>query len=104
MNCIGSLTLSAAILLMGAAVHAQQDQPAERMPSHQDRDSSGTSPGGMGLSGWTGGTGGAHIGTSNSHTTGSAPSPAPSDGRPLTATGEDLNGPPTRFPPNQTPE
>jgi hypothetical protein len=104
MTRIATLLLSAAILTMGAAVHAQQDQPAERMPSHQDGDSSGTSPGGMSSSGWTGGTGGAHIGTSNSHTTGAAPPPAPSDGQPLTATGEDLNGPPTRFPPNKTPE
>ena len=101
---VGTCVLASAFLSLSASAPAQQGQPAEQMPSHQDRDSSGTSPGGMGSSGWTGGTGGAHIGTSNSHTTGAAPPSAPSGDPPLTATGEDLKGPPTRFPANKTPE
>lgn len=99
-----SLSLTLALAFMGAAALAQQNPPAETTPSHTDRNSSGTSPGGMGSSGWTGGTGGSHIGTSNSHTTGAGTPPAPNEDQPEMATGQDLQGPPTRFPPNKTPE
>ena len=97
-------SLAFAVALMTATALAQQSPQSETAPSHTDRDSSGTAPGGMGSSGWTGGLGGSHIGTSNSHTTGAAPSAAPDAGQPEMATGRDLMGPPTRFRAADTPE
>jgi hypothetical protein len=101
-----SISLSA-LGLMTSGTWAQQAQPAETTPSQQDSHSGGTAPHGIGSTGWTGGTGGSHIGTSNSLTTGSAPREDSSDSakdQPEMATGEDLKGPPTRFPANKTPE
>ncbi|MFA6265554.1 MAG: hypothetical protein WC670_07560 [Pseudolabrys sp.] len=91
---------------LGGAAYAQQAQPRENMPQQQDSHSDGTKPENMGSTGWTGGTGGSHIGTSNSLTDGSgtnANSEAAKD-QPLTATGEDLKGPAVRFPAGKTPE
>jgi hypothetical protein len=103
-----SISLSALGLMTSAcAQETQRTQPAETTPSQQDSHSSGTAPQGMGSSGWSGGTGGSHIGTSNSLTTGSTPREAASDSaadQPEMATGEDLKGPPTQFPANKTPE
>jgi len=101
------LAASISLGLMPSMTQAQGNQPRETTPSHQDGDSGGTAPKGMGSSGWSGGTGGAHVGTSNSQTTGSAPrdnSSDPTADQPEMATGKDLNGPPQRFPANKTPE
>jgi hypothetical protein len=101
---VASAIVIAAAMLCGTAAFGQQNQPRETMPAQTDSHSKGTAPEGMGSSGWTGGTGGSHIGTSNSHTTGAAPPPAPNADQPEMATGQDLKGPPTRFPANKTPE
>lgn len=119
-----SLVLSTLLLTTGA-VYAQQQDPQHQQekqpneganhPQEQNKDakadssSQGTKPENMGSTGWTGGTGGSHIGTSNSHTSGQGStdsgvnSPAAKD-QPLTASGEDLKGPAVRFPANKTPE
>lgn len=103
---------------LGGAVYAQQqpsEQPAAQQPresqthSPQHNSNEGTRPENMGSTGWTGGTGGSHIGTSNSHTDGSASTDngintEAAKNQPLTATGEDLEGPAVRFAPNKTPE
>lgn len=111
MRHIRTLSLSVALLLASAAAHAQQEQPREATPKQTDSHSDGTTPGSMGSTGWTGGTGGSHIGTSNSHTTGSGgiaeagrTADSSAADQPLMATGEDLNGPPVRFAPDNTPE
>ncbi len=122
-------TLIASSALAGAAIAQQHpaEQPAAEQPREskahtpQNGDAEGTKPENMGSTGWTGGTGGSHIGTSNTlteqgdasnGTTGAASgdtkdlrsnSEAAKD-QPLTATGVDLKGPPTRFPANQTPQ
>jgi hypothetical protein len=50
--------------IAGAAFAQVQPQaPAEDKPDHQDKNSTGTSPEGMGSTGWSGGLGGARIGT-----------------------------------------
>lgn len=96
---IGILSLALAFSVIVAAAQAQQNAPRETTPAQTD--SQGTAPGGMGSSG----TSGSPVGKSNTHTTGSGavanPSPA---NQPLMATGQDLKGPPTRFPANNTPE
>ncbi len=113
------LPVAAAIALAATLVHAQT---SETTPQKQDSHSSGTAPEGMGSTGWTGGTGGSHIGTSN-EANGTADGPKqPTDSTQTTGqggnsqaatpgplglevvTGEDLKGPPTRFPTNKTPE
>lgn len=100
---IGIISFALALSVTGAS--AQTQGVPETTPSPPDSHSQGTAPGGMGSTGWTGGTGGAHIGTSNAHTTGSSsPSASSSEDQPLMATGRDLQGPPTRFPANKTPE
>jgi len=87
---------------------AQQSQPRETTPSHQDSGSDGTAPHGMGSTGWTGGTGGSHIGKgATSGATSGAGSASAQQGaadQPEMATGVDLNGPPTRFRAIDTPE
>jgi hypothetical protein len=102
----------AASLLLPLAAYGQQ-QPRETMPQQKDNHSQGTAPEGMGSTGWTGGTGGSHIGTSNSQTKGettgsgsaaSSSDPETAKNQPEMATGVDLKGPPTRFPANKTPE
>lgn len=92
------------VSLAATAAIAQQQQPRETTPAQTDSHSEGTAPGNMGTSGWTGGTGGSHIGTSNAHTTGAATPASPEADQPEMATGVDLKGPPTRFPANKTPE
>lgn len=104
MTHLRTLCLAFVIALLGSSSYAQQEQPRETMPKQTDSHSKGTAPGGMGSSGWTGGTGGAHIGTSNAHTTGAAASESSAADQPEMATGQDLKGPPTRFPANNTPE
>jgi len=122
--------LSAVVIAsaLGGIAHAQQpseqpaaQQPRETTPQAKDGNSQGTKPDNMGSTGWTGGTGGSHIGTSNTltrdgaATSGSASPDAKSGvdaardaesakGQPLMATGSDLKGEPTRFPANKTPE
>jgi hypothetical protein len=67
--------------------------------------SSGVAPEGRGSTGWTGGAREPDK-TGQAETTGSNPQregEAAAD-QPLMATGEDLNGPPVRLPPNKTPE
>jgi len=126
---IRAFLLSTVIIsALGGVVYAQQpseqpaaQQPRETHPQTKDGDSDGTQPENMGSTGWTGGTGGSHIGTSNSLTEdGAATSGSASNdtkgnieatrdeesakGQPLMATGVDLKGEPTRFPANKTPE
>ena len=126
---IRALLLSTVIVsALGGVVYAQQpseqpaaQQPRETHPQNKDSQSDGTKPENMGSTGWTGGTGGSHIGTSNSltndgsatkgtaGTTGSgasdaSPNSEAAKNQPLTATGVDLKGEPTRFPANKTPE
>ena len=109
LRALGMPLLAALISLglMPSMTQAQGNQPRETTPSHQDGDSSGTAPKGMGSSGWSGGTGGSHIGKDSSETTGSAQRESSSDpaaGQPEMATGQDLKGAPKRFPANKTPE
>ncbi|HVX98735.1 MAG TPA: hypothetical protein VHA55_02960 [Pseudorhodoplanes sp.] len=97
--------IAASIVLLSALAHAQT---SETMPDKQDSHSSGTAPHGMGSTGWTGGTGGSHIGTgTGQETAGQGSAERSTESGPLSeemATGVDLNGPPMRFPANRTPE
>lgn len=103
-----ALAAAAALLISLALPMAlAQDHSATPASPENSSHSDGTAPQGMGSTGWTGGSGGSHTGTSNSQTTGAAPregSSGPAADQPETATGEDLNGPPTRFPADKTPE
>ncbi|MCK9908846.1 hypothetical protein MXD81_06885 [Microbacteriaceae bacterium K1510] len=94
---IGILSFALAFSVIGASAQTQDVPQTAPTPA----DSPGAAPGGMGPSGGAG----APIGTSNAHTTGSGAvaNSSPAD-QPLMATGQDLKGPPTRFPANNTPE
>jgi len=70
---------------------------------------SGTAPEHKGNTGWTGGAQDQPSQSKPSETTGQSPKvqvhdDARAKDQPLTATGEDLNGPPQRFAPSKTPE
>ncbi len=109
MRKIAGIVSVAALLVVTAPLAKAQNQPGENTPAQQDSHSDGTAPHGMGSTGWTGGTGGSHVGTSNQQTTGASsesntPNNEAAADQPEMATGEDLNGPPTRFPANKTPE
>jgi len=95
---------SVTLLVAGTDTFAQQSQPRETTPSQQDSGSDGTAPHGMGSTGWTGGTGGSHVG--KGATSGVGPASAQQDAadQPEMATGVDLKGPPTRFRAIDTPE
>ena len=73
---------------------AAPQQPAT--PPAQGQDS-GTAPGGMGSTAWSGGTGGSHIGT-----TPSGPTPASPDNQPATAQGLDPTSDRQATPPRPT--
>jgi hypothetical protein len=108
----------AAGLLLAAAGIASAQAPDPRLNEHpsnttkQDSDSA-SKPENMGTSGWTGGLGGSHIGTSNETTrvgpdsTGIGPTD-PDHGNinddTYYASGSDLKGSAVQFPANRTPE
>ena len=95
---LSSASLLVVATLIGASAQAQQNQPSQTAPAQTDSLGPATAPDGMSSHGGTGGAG-------NASTTGSASSaPRPPDDQPLMATGQDLRGPPTRFPANKTPE
>lgn len=90
-----ALGLCAALLCFVAPASAQDTTPgcssasstAAATPPAQGKDA-GTSPGGMGSSGWSGGTGGSYIGTNPQGPTSGSNSP-----HPATATGLDPTKP-----------
>jgi hypothetical protein len=105
MKTLGSLAF-VLWLTLGSATSAF----AQENPNPQDKPSNattgqtsdqGTSPQGMGSTGWTG----PHRGetASSAPTTPYVPSPS-LDKQPPVATGADLRGPPMAFPSNQAPE
>ena len=75
----------AASLFIAAPGSLRADSTQPATPPSQG-PGSGTEPGGIGSSGWTGGTGGSHIGIGNGTGSDSFHSPV--------ATGLDLKGPP----------
>lgn len=114
MKALGLTPLIAATMMVAAtASFAQNNTPpanAVENPSNttQHNSGSGTAPENMGATGWTGGSRGQ---THNSATTTGqgnaaqdAKDAAATKDQPAMATGEDLKGPPKRFPPNKTPE
>ena len=101
LRTFGMSLLAATISLSAVGLMTAGTWAAENPPAQQDTHSEGTAPHNMGTSGWTGG--GSHVG--KSETTGSSQrSSDPAADQPEMATGADLNGPPHRFPANDTPE
>jgi hypothetical protein len=102
--------IAAAMMASASGSFAQNNTPpanAVENPSNtpQHSSGSGTAPENMGATGWTGGSRGQ---TKDSATTtgqgsGAQDAEAAKD-QPVMATGEDLKGPPTQFPPGKTPE
>lgn len=94
--CTAVFLALAAPLLAGQAPRVDNDNnshcdrgPPQRPATPPARGSdSGTAPGGMGSTGWSGGTGGSHIGTSPSGGT-----PASPDRQPATTQGLDPTRP-----------
>jgi hypothetical protein len=111
MRALGLTPVIAAALMVSATISfAQNSTPpanAVENPSNttQHNSGSGTAPENMGATGWTGGSRGQ---TRDSATTtgqgGGAQDAETAKDQPAMATGEDLKGPPTQFPPNKTPE
>jgi opacity protein-like surface antigen len=98
------LTALAVLLLVAGTAAAQNRQPQEQMPDHQDSNSKGTAPEGTGSTGWTGGLGQSRVGIDPTTDGSGTPSKKTADGMPYVASGSDLKGAAVRFPPNQTPE
>jgi opacity protein-like surface antigen len=98
---------SALLIALASPMALAQDHSATPPSPENSSNSKGTSPEGMSSSGWSGaGLGGVHTGKSN-ETTGSGQresSSEPTSDQPEMATGQNLKGPPHRFPANNTPE
>jgi len=101
LRTLGISLLAASISFSAIGLMTPGAFAAENMPAQQDTHSEGTAPQNMGSSGWTGS--GSHVG--KGETTGSSQrSDDSAADQPEMATGQDLNGPPHRFPANNTPE
>jgi len=98
--------LAVALLFTPVAAIAQNTSAnppggAVENPSATPQSSqSGTHPDGMGSTGWTG----PHRGQTEKSKGEDGEDRAQAANQPLTATGEDLKGPPTQFAPSKTPE
>lgn len=107
MKNFGLMSLIAATMMVSATHSSAQNSnpPAstlEQPTAAPHSSGSGTAPEGKGSTGWTGGAR-----DQNSQTTGQGTSAQEAEAakdQPSMATGEDLKGPPKKFPPNQTPE
>jgi hypothetical protein len=111
MRKLGLMPLIAAAMMVSATVSLAQNNtpPANSVENPattpQHSSGSGTAPENMGATGWNGGSRGQ---TQDSATTTGQSSPAQdaetAKDQPAMASGEDLEGPPEKFPPNKTPE
>jgi hypothetical protein len=111
MRKLGLMPLIACALMVSATVSVAQNntppanaaEDASHTPQHSS--GSGTAPENMGATGWSGGSRGQ---TKDSATTTGQTTPAQdaeaAKDQPAMASGEDLKGPPEKFPPNKTPE
>ena len=95
MKAVGIISVAALLLASSTISHAQGN--------------SGTAPEHKGNTGWTGGSQDQPSQSRAAETTGQSPKVEVHDdalakNQPLTATGEDLTGKPTRFAPSKTPE
>jgi hypothetical protein len=72
--------------------------------AQDNSNSSGTGPAGMGSTGWTGGNRGQTGGGGQASANQDPANPEAAQNQPWVASGEDLKGPPQRFPAGQTPE
>src|ERR1700710_3144347 len=111
MRALGLTPLIAAAMMISATTSfAQNNTPpanAVENPSNttQHNSGSGTAPENMGATGWTGGSRGqTHDSATTTGQGGGAQDAEAAKDQPVMATGEDLKGPPTQFPPNKTPE
>jgi hypothetical protein len=97
MKPLGLISLAAAMLAFLAVPSSAQNSASPRMIEKPvalpQTGGTGTAPGSMGSTGWTGG-----------QTDPGKPDPESASQQPFMATGEDLNGPPKQFPAQQTPE
>jgi hypothetical protein len=103
------LTPLVAAALMVAATHsfAQNTAPpanSVEQPSNTPQHGTGTAPENMGATGWTGGSRGQTKDSATTSGQSSAQDTEAAKDQPAMATGEDLKGPPTKFPANKTPE
>ena len=111
MTKLGLTPLIAAALMVSVTVSFAQNNPApanaaeDSSHTPQHNSSSGTAPENMGATAWTGGSRGQ---TKDSATTTKQTTPAQdaeaAKDQPEMASGEDLKGPPEKFPPYKTPE
>jgi hypothetical protein len=107
MRNVGPMSLIAATIMVSTTYSHSQNgnppaNPVEQPAAAPHSSGSGTAPEGKGSTGWTGGAR-----DQNSQTTGQGTSARDAEAakdQPSTATGDDLKGPPKKFPPNQTPE
>jgi hypothetical protein len=95
MKAVGIISAAALLLASSTLSYAQGD--------------SGTAPENKGNTGWTGGSQDQPSQNKPAETTGQSPKVEVHDDalakdQPLTATGANLKGPPTRFAPSKTPE
>jgi hypothetical protein len=111
MRTLGLMPLIAVTVLVSAtASFAQNNAPPANTVENpattpQHSSGSGTAPENMGATGWTGGSRGqTHDSATTTGQGNSAQDTAAAKDQPVMATGEDLKGPSTQFPPNKTPE
>jgi hypothetical protein len=102
MNVIAVRIALVLITLLPTLSFAQEPSSTPPSPGNSD-NSTGTSPENRGSTGWTGGQRETTPTSSKSAQAQTGDDAAAAD-QPLMATGKDLNGPPKRFPANNTPE
>jgi hypothetical protein len=110
MRKLGLMPLIATLMVSATVSFAQNNTPPANTVENpattpQHSSGSGTAPENMGATGWTGGSRGqTHDSATTTGQGNSAQDTAAAKDQPVMATGEDLKGPPTQFPPNKTPE
>lgn len=107
MRKVGVLAaLIAVALVHSGAPSAAQQNSGTNASKTEGSTNSGTAPEHLGASGWTGGSRGQTKdgATTTGQSTRSTDDPDAAKNQPSMATGQDLKGPPTRFPANKTPE
>jgi hypothetical protein len=113
MRTLGLPLIAAAMMASATVSFAQNNTPPANAVENpattpQHNSGTGTAPENMGATGWTGGSRGqthdSATTTGQGNAAQDAKDAAAAKDQPAMATGEDLKGPPTQFPPNKTPE
>ena len=99
-----AFALTITLVIAATPPHAFSQEVANPAASTQNPAASANSPEDRGTTGWTGGAREPDRDATIGSGAGKKSDQGLAADQPLMSTGVDLNGPPTRFPPNKTPE